>query len=74
MVTSYYVFWKYNIRRYTCWIQNPILILNISDNRADDKTDEEINDRIDEEINNYYELEGSLCAFFNSWAQTYILA
>jgi hypothetical protein len=33
--------------------------LNISDNRADDKTDEEINDRIDEEINNYYELEGS---------------
>jgi hypothetical protein len=40
--------------------------LNISDNRADDKTDEEINDRIDEEINNYYELEGSLCAFFNS--------
>jgi hypothetical protein len=40
--------------------------LNISDNTPDDETDEEINDRIDEQINNYYEVEGSLCAFFNS--------
>ena len=82
MVTSYSVFWKYNMRWYTCWIQNPILILNISDNRPDDetenKTDEEINDQINEEINNYYELEGMMYAVYENFsissAQTYILA
>ena len=72
MVTSYSVFYKYNIRWYTCWVQNPILILNISDNRpddeTDDKTDEEINDKIDEEINNSYELEGMLYAVYDSFS------